>query len=564
VSKIQRNLDLLAEAGRVLSESLDYPTTLQGLARITLPRIADYSIFFEMGADNLLRHVASAHVDPAKEPLLKRLEALYRASVTDPASFVGQVARTGETLLVRESSFEMAEALTAEPELLEIYRALAPRSLMFLPLAARGQLFGVLCLATSVESGRTYEEEDLVLGTELARRAALAIDMARLFGEAQAANLAKDHFLAVLSHELRTPLTPALMTLVRLLEDTRLPDDLRADLERVRRNVELESKLLDDLLDLTRIARGKLELAEEVTDIHALLEHTVEVFCASQIKSKRLDCTTGLMAAEHHVWGDPVRLQQVIWNVLQNAVKFTPVGGRVMARTWNDRPGSLTIEVADSGVGIEPAALSRIFDLFEQVGSSIPHRIGGLGLGLAVCKALVDAHGGTIHAASEGLGRGATFTLTLPTTPPPASPAPPAGDPISAAPAESTARRSLRILLVEDHEDTLHVMAYFLEMARHQVRTAQSVAAALAIAEHEELDLVVSDLGLPDGSGLDLMRQLRDLYGLKGIAVSGYGTPEDIAHSLSAGFIEHLTKPVYPQKLKEAIARASGLPGSTP
>ncbi|HTQ81424.1 MAG TPA: ATP-binding protein, partial [Thermoanaerobaculia bacterium] len=532
----------------------DYHRTLKSLARLTLPQIADYCLLFESGPEETLELVALAHVDPAKEALLTRLDEVHRESELNPVSLVGQVVETGEALLLATSSPPLAEAITGDPQLSAVFAPVDPRSIMILPLSARGQRLGALLLATSADSGRTYGEEDFLLAKELARRAALAIDNARLFGEAEAANLAKDHFLAVLSHELRTPLTPALMTLVRLLEAPHLPEDLRGDLERVRRNIELESKLLDDLLDLTRIARGQLELSRELTDVHPLLQHAVEVFCASQIQNKRLDCKTELTANEHQVWGDPVRLQQILWNLLQNAIKFTPEGGRITARTWNDEPGTLSIGIVDSGVGIEPDALPRLFGVFDTSGRSTQRRIGGLGLGLAVCRALVELHGGTIHAASEGRGRGASFTVTLPTTLPTGDIAAP---PLPAE--EMPPGRSLRILLVEDHEDTLHVMARFLAAARHQVREAESVTSALAAARSETFDLVVSDLGLPDGSGLDLMRQLRELYGLKGIAVSGYGTPQDIEHSLSAGFVEHLIKPVYPQKLKEAIARASGL-----
>jgi signal transduction histidine kinase/CheY-like chemotaxis protein len=555
VSTSEQRLTLLAEAGRVLAESLDYRSTLQGLPRLAVPPLADYCVLFELLPEGLLHVVAFAHVDPGKEPLLARLAEIYRGSSNAPASLLGQVVRTGETVFIPQTSLALAEAITDDAELLELYRKLDPRSVLVLPLAARGQLLGVLFLATTVESGRTYDEEDRLLARELAHRAALAVDNARLFGAAEAANQAKDHFLAVLSHELRTPLTPALMTLGRLMENPTLPADLRAEIEWVRRNVELESKLLDDLLDLTRLSRGKLELHNEITDLHPLVQHAVDVFCSSQIQRKQIDCKIELAAAEHHVWGDPVRLQQIFWNLLQNAVKFTPEGGRIEARSWNEPSGALTVSLADSGIGIDLEILPRLFDAFEQGVPSVQRRFGGLGLGLAVCKSLVELHGGTIEAASGGKGRGATFIVTLPTSPAPRH------EPAALAPtAEILPARSLRILLVEDHEDTRQVMAHFLQTAHHQVQVAQDVASALDLAGQHEIDLVVSDLGLPDGSGLDLMRRLRESHGLRGVAVSGYGTAEDVAQSLAAGFVEHLTKPVYPAKLKEAITRAAGWP----
>ena len=548
-----KRLRLLAEAGQVLSESLDYKKTFQAFARLAL-EIADYCIVFELESPGVLRQIAAAHVDPRKEPLLERLGMLYQASTENPASLVGRVARTGEAVLVVESSLALAEAMTGEQELLEIYQAMQPKSVMVLPLVARGQIFGTCSLITSVDSGRAYGEEDLPLARELAHRAALAIDNARLFGEAQSANRAKDHFLAVLSHELRTPLTPALMTAGQLLEAPELPDALRPQVERIHRNIELESKLLDDLLDLTRISRGKLDLHHEVTDVHALVQHAVDVFCASQIQLKRLECTTELAAAEHHVWGDPVRLQQVFWNLLQNAVKFTPEDGKISARSWNGQPGSISVSIVDQGIGIDSATLPSIFKAFEQMTSGGARRFGGLGLGLSVCKALVELHEGTLEAVSAGSGKGSTFTVTLATTARPAKEAAEERD-------LEVSGRPLSILLVEDHEDTRQVMVDLLERARHRVVAAHDVRSARAAAAHDRFDLVVSDLGLPDGSGHDLMRYLRENYGLKGIAVSGYGAADDIERSLSAGFVEHLTKPVYPQKLKEAIARAGRWPG---
>jgi len=558
VSTSEQRLAFLAEAGRVLAESLDYHSTLQGLARLTVPTLADYCLLFELRPEGLLRAVAFAHVVAAKEPLLARVGELYQVVSTASASLLGRVVQTGEPIFVPESSLALAQSISGDEELLRIYRDLDPLSILALPLAARGQLLGVLLLATTVDSGRTYEEDDRLLARELAQRAALAVDNARLFGEAEAANQAKDHFLAVLSHELRTPLTPALMTLGRLMEDPDLPDGLREEIERVRRNVELESKLLDDLLDLTRLSRGKLELHREITDLHPLVQHAVDVFCASQIQRKQIDCKTDLAAAGHHVWGDPVRLQQIFWNLLQNAVKFTPDGGRIEAQSWNDPAGFLKISIADSGIGVDPEVLPRLFDAFEQGVPSVHRRFGGLGLGLAVCKSLDELHGGTIAAASDGRGRGATFTVTLPTSPAPLYATVPA-----ARRAEARPGRSLRILLVEDHDDTRQVMTHFLETARHQGQVAHDVASALDLAGQHEIDLVVSDLGLPDGSGLDLMRKLRASHGLKGVAVSGYGTAEDVQESRRAGFARHLTKPFNDRALLEAVdAVVAGDPGS--
>ena len=368
--------------------------------------------------------------------------------------------------------------------------------------------------------------------------------------QAKAANRAKDHFLAALSHELRTPLTPVLLKIAMLRESPDLTPEVRADLRMIQRNVELEAKLIDDLLDLTRITRGKLALHCEVTDVHLLLDHVVKI-CADEAAGKRLHIDLTPEALEHFVWADEARLQQVFWNLLKNAVKFTPPGGRIEIRTADEEPGTIRIDVIDRGMGIEPETLPRLFNAFEQGDSSITRTFGGLGLGLAICKALVDQHGGTLSGVSAGRGKGATFTVRLETVS-----TPPERERAVATAATSTGR-PLRLLLVEDHEPTLQVMTALLEAEGHAVKTARDLASARRAAAENQLDLLVSDLGLPDGSGLDLMRELREGYGLRGIAVSGYGMEEDLRRSREAGFLEHLIKPLDPAKLKAAIARAA-------
>jgi PAS domain S-box-containing protein len=387
----------------------------------------------------------------------------------------------------------------------------------------------------------------------------------RAHREAQGANEAKDQFLATLSHELRTPLTPVLATLSRLETDGGLAG-YAADLAMIRRNVELEARLIDDLLDLTRVARGKLELHRRETDAHQVLEHAL-ASVEPQLAAKGLGLEVRLAAEDRRVWADAPRLTQVFWNLLNNAVKFTPPGGAVGVRSWIEpRPfgaRDLIVEVRDTGIGIEPEVLPRIFDAFEQTDRRITRRFGGLGLGLAVSRAIVDLHGGRLSAASEGRGQGSTFAVRLPL-----------GemqeeldetgtwfDRVRPVAAVALADRSLRILLIEDHADTAQAMADLLGLIGHEVRVAGSVAAALALAAAAGdggIDLVVSDLGLPDGSGHDLMRELAGRYGWKGIALSGYGMEDDVRRSRDAGFARHLTKPVDLETLKAAIRQVAG------
>jgi PAS domain S-box-containing protein len=541
---------LLAEAGSALSESLDYAETLQSLLHLTVPRLADYGLIFELHEGPLLRQVALLHVDSAHAGVLRRLGEVFETLPRNPESLLWRAVDSGESQLAPSVTIERPRALQQPPEMLDGFLRLAPRSFLTVPLAARGEILGVMLLATSDTSGRNFGRDDLELAEGLASRASLAIDNARLYGRAEAASKAKDHFLAALSHELRTPLTPVLMRVAALARSPDVPEPLRADLRMVQRNVELEAKLIDDLLDLTRVSRGKLTLHLETTDVHALLEHAVAI-CCEGMESGTPAIHLEPAAAERHVRADAARLQQVFWNLLKNAVKFTPAGGAIRVVTRTPEPGRIEISVIDPGIGIAPEDLPRLFNAFEQGNPEITRTFGGLGLGLAICKALVDQHGGTLVGVSPGRGQGARFTVGLATVAPPAA-AEPAG--IAARPAEAPA---LRLLVVEDNEATLQVMTALLELAGHDVRPAADLRTARQLAESHAFDLVVSDLGLPDGNGFDLMRELRDRYGLQGIAVSGFGMEEDLRRSHESGFREHLVKPVDIDKLKAAIARAA-------
>jgi two-component system CheB/CheR fusion protein len=338
-----------------------------------------------------------------------------------------------------------------------------------------------------------------------------------------------------------------------LARSSEVPEPLRTDLRMIQRNVELEAKLIDDLLDLTRVSRGKLSLHLETTDVHALLEHAVAI-CREGVETGQPVIDLEPWAVESFVCADAARLQQVFWNLLKNAVKFTPAGGAIRVVTSTPEPGRIAISVIDPGIGIAPEDLPRLFNAFEQGNPEITRSFGGLGLGLAICKALVDQHGGTLEGMSPGRGQGACFTVGLATVAPPALAEPEGLAGTGARQAEAPA---LRLLLVEDNEPTLQVMTALLELAGHDVQPAPDLRTARHLAESHEFDLVVSDLGLPDGSGFDLMRELRDRYGLQGIAVSGFGMEEDLRRSHDSGFREHLVKPVDIDKLKAAIARAA-------
>ncbi len=373
---------------------------------------------------------------------------------------------------------------------------------------------------------------------------------------ALAASQAKDDFVARLSHELRTPLNPVLLIASDAAANSILPADVRADFQKIAENVALEARLIDDLLDVTRISQGKLTLEMRPFDPHTAILDVVSMV-QSDIEGKRLALILSLQAEGHRVMGDDVRLRQIFWNVLKNAVKFTPPEGTVTVET-ETRPGDghFLVRVIDNGIGMTEDEIARIFDAFSQGNHAQQpgaHRFGGLGLGLAISRMLVELHGGAINASSQGRGQGSTFLIELPL--PIANeqgqePVPAAG--LVLAPVlENGARR--RILLVEDHEPTASALVLLLSRRNYDVRCAHTLAEARVIAAQESFDLLISDIGLPDGNGCDLMSELHHRAGLVGIALTGYGTDADLERSKIAGFSAHLTKPVRTQELDRAL-----------
>ncbi|MEY2482467.1 MAG: hypothetical protein QOK24_995 [Verrucomicrobiota bacterium] len=386
----------------------------------------------------------------------------------------------------------------------------------------------------------------LAAGMAERRRAEAAIEQQR--ATVEAANRTKDNFLAMLSHELRTPLTPVLAALDALKTERQPPAELDATLAMMRRNIELESQLIDDLLDLTRITKDKLQLQFESVDAHQAIADVVEI-CAAEARAKKLEVRLDLQATDFHVMADPAKFQQIIWNLFKNAIKFTGENGIITISSANHLPHILTIGVGDTGIGIEPEIMERIFNPFEQGERSFQRKFGGLGLGLTISKSLAQAHGASLIAKSEGRDRGATFLLTMKTAGLEEAAAKPS--PLEAR----TSPTSLRILLVDDHPDTCSALERLLTLRGHSVATAGSVGAALESAGQNSFDLLISDVGLPDGNGMELFRRLRATQPMRGIAISGFGMDADIGKSLEAGFAEHLVKPVKLEKLEEAIAR---------
>lgn len=415
---------------------------------------------------------------------------------------------------------------------------------LFGPVRLSGSGAGSECMEFIIDiTDRKLVEAELAAAMASAERAKAA---------AEHANRTKDHFLAVLSHELRTPLTPVMMGIAMLQEKCDCDGTLREVFGIVRQNIELEARLIDDLLDVTRIARGKIDLDRSRIELRDVIRRAIEI-CQPDIEARRLHFGVDLGESPYWVDADPARLQQVFWNLLKNAIKFTPHSGCVgiRCRSYDEQ---VLVEVVDSGIGIEPEALPKIFDAFEQAERSITRQFGGLGLGLAISKALVEMHGGKIEAQSKGRQAGALFRVLLPLSV--------AADRVvrsDSGPSPDRAVRPLRILLVEDHGVTAQMIRMVLAEKGHRVEIAGDMAAALELVERHPFDLLLSDLGLPDGSGHDLIRELRARgYRFPAIALSGYGQEEDIRRSYQAGFGSHLTKPASREAIDEAVARTVG------
>ena len=362
----------------------------------------------------------------------------------------------------------------------------------------------------------------------------------------EAANRTKDNFLAMLSHELRTPLTPVMAALDTLESDGLRSSESKTSLSMIRRNVELESQLIDDLLDLTRITKDKLQLRFGTLDAHEVINNVVEI-CRPEAQSRNLKLNLNLRGGAHHVSGDAAKFQQIVWNLLKNAIKFTADHGEITISSSNPEPQLLAIAVHDTGIGIQPEIMNRIFDPFEQGERAFQRRYGGLGLGLAISKSLAQAHGGTLIAQSEGRDRGSTFTLTMKTVPPPAR--------IVKFTEPVPESRPLRILLVDDHQDTCTALERLLVRRGHLVAAAHNVRSAMETAARSPFDLLISDIALPDGTGTELMTYLRAISRIPGIAISGFGMNGDVEKSIEAGFSEHLVKPVKMENLEAAIDR---------
>jgi signal transduction histidine kinase/CheY-like chemotaxis protein/PAS domain-containing protein len=530
----EQNADFINRASEVLASSLGVDVTLRGLAGLCVPEIAD-SCAIDIAAGDGYDRVAVRHVDPAKEELIR--DVGRKAQQAPESSQVLRVLRSGTAELLDAPS-------TSDP----LLKALGISSAAMVPMKARGRTVGVLSLVYN-ESGRHYSEEDLPLIEEIARRAATALDNARLYEAAEAANRAKDEFLATLSHELRTPLT-AISGWAHMLQLGIADEETsRLAIDTIMRSARAQGELIDDLLDLSRVVAGTLHLTVTTVDMASLVaEVAVAARPAADAKGLTVQVEGGLRPLL--VRGDERRLRQVVWNLVSNAVKFTDAGGTIRI-VPSARGNVASISVVDTGRGIAPDFLPYVWDRFRQGDSSTSRQHGGLGLGLAVVRHLVELHGGTVAVRSDGLGRGATFCFELPLA------REPAGIGAAGALTDGDLLRGRSVVLVEDDPDTRMVIATMLRQFGADVVATASVEEAVLRLEAQRPDAIVTDIAMPEQDGYALLRRVRETSNVPIVAVSAIATgAEDRRRALDAGFADFLRKPLEPAQLALAVSAA--------
>jgi len=549
----QRRLERLAQAGTLLSATLDEEATLQAIAAIVVPGLADACRIDLLDADGQLQRKLTHHTDPERARAIEQFVRTHQSSADTVGSFPW-VIRTGSLHYLNIERPQ--EFFAGDPMFVSFAELVGLRAVCVTPLVARGRTIGAMA-AIHTDSGRTFQEADAALVGQIAQRAALALDNVRLYADAQdalrraeAAGRVKDEFLAMLGHELRNPLAPIVTSLEIM---TRRHDD-RSLRERsvIERQVRHLSRLVDDLLDVSRIATGKIELNREHIDLRSVLSQAGEQVQAL-LRARERPLELSLPPQPLWVLGDAPRLTQVVTNLLTNAIKFTAGDRRIALRLEGD--DDVRITVSDDGDGIAPALLPLIFDRFVQGEQALQRAKGGLGLGLAIARNIVELHGGRIAAHSAGLGHGSEFVVTLPRAPQAVArePAPPALSPARAATVPQ------RVLIVDDNEDAARSLEMLLSLDGHLVRTASTGHAALQVLQSFVPDVALLDIGLPDVDGYELARRLRADERTQAtwlIALTGYGTASDLQQALHAGFDEHLTKPVEPEVLAERLDHA--------
>ncbi|HYP90862.1 MAG TPA: ATP-binding protein, partial [Polyangiaceae bacterium] len=526
--------------------------------------VADSATVDMVEPDGSFRRLAVAHADPAKIELSHELWRRWPPRPED-ATGVAHVVRTGRPEIRTEVTDEALAQTTADPDLLRLLRKLGAKSSMCVPLNVRGKAIGAITFI-SAESGRRFTADDLGVASDFGRRVGAAIDNAQLYRtaieakqHADEANRLKDEFLATISHELRTPLN-AMLGWTRMLRGGLLSKDRQERaLEIIERNAVTQAQLIEDLLDVARIISGKLRLDVQAVGVAHVVEHAIDSLRLAS-DARKIQIVAALDPCAGQLLGDPQRLGQVLWNLLSNAIKFTPRGGRINV-TAERVDSSLRIMVSDTGQGIAPEFLPYVFERFKQGDGATTRAHGGLGLGLAISRHIVELHGGTISVHSEGEGKGTTFVVSLPMSPlrqdNRVTPSRPTNSLESMEFEVRPELANLRVLVVDDEPDARELLAVVLQQCGARVRMAGSVAEALALLEQELPELILSDIGMPGENGYSFIQKVRALpraASIPAAALTAYARAEDRRKALDAGFMMHIPKPVEPAELISVVA----------
>jgi PAS domain S-box-containing protein len=537
----QRHAESLASVARSLN-TLELDAVLQSISTSACALLdAEIATVFRLDASSG-RLILVAGGGP-------RGSTVHRhSSVPRGRGLVGLAVERGEAVV---STDLLTDArIIYEPEMRARIEAARHRAGLAVPLIVQGRITGALFVGRL--PGQRFSHDDVTLVTAFASQAAVAMQNAELYDAAQRANRAKDEFLAMLGHELRNPLgaiTGAIGVLKVLGSQEPTVERARAVIERQGQHL---SRLVDDLLDVARVTTGKVRLNRRPVDFAELVAGAMSAWQAAGRFSRH---EVGVEASEVWVDVDETRIEQILDNLLGNALKYTPAGGRVVVRVGQDGDTAV-LEIADSGAGIPPGSLDRIFELFAQGERPLDRAQGGLGIGLTLVKALVGLHGGAVEAASEGPGRGSVFTVRLPRIAA-------SRDTSRVAPRTDRGSVSRRIVIIEDNDDAREVLCLQLALQGHEVHEAAEGHAGLELAAAVDPDVVLIDVGLPGLDGYEVARRIRAASEAKPIlliALTGYGQPQDRLRALDAGFDVHLTKPVSPEQLATVIMQAASNP----
>jgi signal transduction histidine kinase/DNA-binding response OmpR family regulator len=553
--RAERSLRFVAEASAELARSLDYPTTLKTASRIPVPFLADWTVVFALEEDETLQPVAAFH----REPQLRELAESFLGRAAGEygiGPFAREMVSIGIPLLLPEIGQADLARAAPDAEVAQRLLTLGFHSLIVVALRTRRRMLGALALVTTSDD-RRYTAEDLSLAEDLGRRIALALDAARLHLDVQLADRRKDEFLAMLAHELRNPLAP-ILTAVEIARAADLADGrVRRAHDVVERQARHMARLVDDLLDVSRITRGKVELRRERVELGEMIHHAVQT-SRPLIDQRRHTLAVELPGNPIPLDADPARMEQVLTNLLNNAAKYTEPGGRISVRA--ERLGEeVLIAVSDTGVGIPREMLRRVFEPFVQVKPELDRSHGGLGLGLTLVKMLVELHGGAVSAHSEGPGRGSGFEVRVPLA---------RGEPPRLQPAAfEEVAGARRVFVAEDNDDAREFLRDLLELWGHEVEVASDGVAAAERCARGAFDLALIDIGLPGMNGFEVARRVRAAEATRSraehtilVALTGYGQPEDRRRALEAGFDEHRVKPLDARELRALLTLAFDTP----